>query len=250
MASTQRRQGGQVLGRGMGIRRRAGAVQQPLQAPRQAGRLRPPARRRCPGCRHPRHRSALWNGRHRRAARPPVPRPAAACRRAPRSSTLSITCVNCTMRSKPNSPAEPLMVWAARKTAFTASGSASLPVIASREVSIASSSSRLSWMKVCTAWVHVHVGHSFDRHEEPPGRPKVPHPPRGAERGRRTVPADCSSPREESGLASPDAACKADDARRRPWGRSQAAGSTMGSSSWAARSNSSSSASTGGPWST
>ena len=54
--------------------------------------------------------------------------------------------------------------------------------------------------------------------EETPGRPKFPRPPRGAERGRRTVPADCSSPREGAGLASPDAACKADDARRRPGG--------------------------------
>ena len=34
-------------------------------------------------------------------------------------------------------------------------------------------------------------------------------PPRGAERGRRTGPADCASPREGLGLASPNAACKA-----------------------------------------
>lgn len=34
-------------------------------------------------------------------------------------------------------------------------------------------------------------------------------PPRGAERGRGTVPADCSSPREGPGPAGPGAACKA-----------------------------------------
>jgi len=66
------------------------------------------------------------------------------------SRTLSTAWVKATTWSSPNRPAEPLMVWAARKMALTVSGSSSgvQCSIDSSADSMSSSSSRLSATKV------------------------------------------------------------------------------------------------------
>ena len=64
------------------------------------------------------------------------------------SSKLSATCVNATMASRPNKPAEPLIVCAARKMALMMSSDAACWRTRNKQSSISASSSRLSSMKV------------------------------------------------------------------------------------------------------